>query len=88
MRPAECHSCGPISILPPARCVSRTSTGSRKFPPNHPIVTGDMVPTPGSTNVYEFGYDAPNHYLYVRFKLHGAPGEGVRPSTDELTYIR
>ena len=42
----------------------------KRFGPNHPIVTGDMVPTPGSTNVYEFGYDLEHGFLYVRFKDH------------------
>lgn len=41
--------------------------GSRNFPPDHPIVTGDMLPAPGSSNVHSFGYDAQSAYLYVRF---------------------
>ena len=60
--------------------------GNRKFPPNHPIITGDMVPTPGSTNVYEFGYDADSSYLYVRFKQGLAPGEHVRPQAPGALY--
>lgn len=47
----------------------RMETGiERAFPANHPLVTGDMVPTPNSTNVEEFGYDMPNGILYVRFQ--------------------
>lgn len=41
--------------------------GDRRFPPDHPIVTGDMVPAPGSSNVHSFGYDVDAAYLYVRF---------------------
>ena len=66
--------------------VGMTAGGSRKFPPNHPIVTGDMVPTPGSSNVYEFGYDADSAYLYVRFKIHSAPGEDHRPNAPGSLY--
>ena len=58
----------------------------QRFGPNHPIVTGDMVPTPGSTNVYEFGYDYEHTYLYVRFKGHGAPKEHVRPNSPGPLY--
>ncbi len=39
----------------------------RRFPPNHPIVTGDMLPAPHSSNVHSFGYDFEGAYLYVRF---------------------
>jgi hypothetical protein len=42
--------------------------GSRRVPENHPLVTGEMVRCPGSTNVYEFGYDNDAGYLYVRFQ--------------------
>ena len=66
--------------------VAMAHGGNRKFPPNHPIVTGDMVPTPGSSNVYEFGYDADSSYLYVRFKIGLAPGEGVRPNAPGSLY--
>lgn len=41
--------------------------GMGRFPPNHPIVTGDMVPAGGSSNVHSFGYDHQSAYLYVRF---------------------
>ncbi|MGO9108525.1 MAG: KTSC domain-containing protein [Thermoguttaceae bacterium] len=66
--------------------IAMSAGGSRKFPPNHPIVTGDMVPTPGSSNVYEFGYDADSSYLYVRFKLNAAPKEQVRPNAPGSLY--
>ena len=35
---------------------------------DHPMLTGEMVQCPGSTNVYEFGYDIESLYLYVRFQ--------------------
>ncbi len=41
---------------------------NRRFPKDHPIVTGDMIETPQSSNVYSFGYDLDVHTLYVRFK--------------------
>lgn len=41
--------------------------GFRNFPPDHPIVTGAMVPCPESSNVHSYGYDASAAYLYVRF---------------------
>ena len=66
--------------------ISMSAGGSRKFPPNHPIVTGDMVPTPGSSNVYEFGYDAETSYLYIRFKAGYAPKEHVRPNSPGSLY--
>ena len=40
---------------------------NRRFPPDHPIVTGEMVKAT-SSNVYEYGYDIENAYLYMRFK--------------------
>ncbi len=46
---------------------------NRRFPVDHPIVTGEMVRTPQSSNVYSYGYDIENALLYVRFK---APGKG------------
>ena len=42
--------------------------GTSRVPANHPMVTGEMVPCPSSTNVYEFGYDLEAGYLYVRFQ--------------------
>lgn len=47
---------------------------SQDFPPDHPIVTGDMVETPRSSNVYAFGYDLDTRSLYVRFKDRIPPG--------------
>jgi hypothetical protein len=41
--------------------------GKRRFPVDHPIVTGEMIPTPHSSNVHSFGYDVEHAYLYVRF---------------------
>lgn len=45
-----------------------TGGGSRKLPPDHPLVTGQMIETPQSSNVYAFGYDLQTHSLFVRFK--------------------
>jgi hypothetical protein len=75
-------------VQPAARSgdVPMAAGGSRRFPPDHPIVTGDMVPTPGSSNVYEFGYDADTASLFVRFKLASAPQEHVRPNAPGSLY--
>lgn len=40
------------------------------LPPDHPLVTGDMVPAPDSSNVHSVGYDASTGFLYVRFLDH------------------
>jgi hypothetical protein len=51
-----------------------------EYPKNHPVVTGKFVRAPSSTNVYEFGYDVDNHFLYVRYQeshergTRGGPG--------------
>ena len=58
---------------------------TRRFPANHPMITGDMVSTPQSSNVYQFGYDLDSWYLYVRFKAPGAPGE-ERPNAPGPMY--
>lgn len=55
----------------------------QRFGKNHPIVTGVMVPCPGSTNVYEFGYDFEHAYLYVRFKA-SAPRQELRMAPGSL----
>ena len=47
----------------------------QRFGRNHPIVTGEMVPTPHSTNVYEFGYDYGHQYLDVRYKASAGTKE-------------
>ena len=38
------------------------------YPRNHPVLSGRFVRVPNSSNVYEFGYDIDNHYLYVRYQ--------------------
>ena len=38
----------------------------RNFPPDHPIVTGEMVDC-RSSNVHSYGYDIQVHTLYVRY---------------------
>lgn len=50
--------------------------GSKKVPPNHPVVTGQMIETPESSNVYSFGYDLQTHSLFVRFKASIHEGGG------------
>ena len=60
---------------------------TRRFPRNHPIITGEMVPTPQSSNVHSFGYDNSSSYLYVRFKAAKAPGaKGPRPQSPGSLY--
>jgi len=51
---------------------------SQRFPRNHPIVTGEMLPTPSSSNVHSYGYDSENWYLYVRFKAAAPRGSKSR----------
>ncbi len=41
---------------------------AKRVPADHPLLTGEMVSTSASTNVYEFGYDIEHLYLYVRFQ--------------------
>lgn len=41
---------------------------TRRFPKTHPIATGEMLAGFKSSNVYAFGYDQRNAFLYVRFK--------------------
>lgn len=59
----------------------KVAGAKRRFPVGHPIVTGEMVRTPESSNVYAYGYDIETRNLYVRFR---APGEtdktGARPN--------
>lgn len=52
------------------RVVVDTGSGRRRFPPDHPIVTGDMQDAPKSSNVHSYGYDLPSHSLYVRYLDH------------------
>jgi len=40
--------------------------GFQQLPPDHPLVTGDMVPV-DSSNVHSVGYDLEHHLLYVRY---------------------
>ena len=49
--------------------------GTQRVPADHPLVTGEMVQCPGSTNVYEFGYDNEAGYLYVRFQSKHDKGQ-------------
>lgn len=45
-----------------------TPSGRKRYPVDHPIVTGQMIRTPNSTNVWAVGYDIESNYLYVRFR--------------------
>lgn len=47
---------------------------------DHPAVSGDMIPTPNSSNVHSVGWDSDHSFLYVRFlasntqkKMQGTP---------------
>jgi hypothetical protein len=42
--------------------------GMRRFPKDHPIVTGRFVRATASTNVYSYGYDVDNLWLYIRYQ--------------------
>ncbi len=46
-----------------------------RLPRNHPLVTGEMIETPESSNVYAFGFDNETHSLFVRFKDRPPPGQ-------------
>lgn len=48
---------------------------TRRFPANHPVVTGDMTETPQSSNVFSYGYDVESEYLYLRFKAPREKGQ-------------
>lgn len=54
----------------------------RTFSPNHPAVTGEMVRSPASSNVYSFGYDAETASLFIRFKDNPPPGSKTRERPD------
>lgn len=45
-----------------------TPSGRKRYPVDHPIITGQMIQTPNSTNVWAVGYDIESNYLYVRFR--------------------
>ena len=62
--------------------VTMQGGGTRSFPKDHPIVTGAMVKAPRSTNVYAFGYDLTNAFLYVRFQS-GGPEAGAPRGVDK-----
>ncbi len=62
--------------------IPMSAGGSKRYPVSHPLVTGEFVTTPNSTNVHSFGYDMPNAILYVRFL--GAGPEGRRAGEGSL----
>jgi hypothetical protein len=87
---------GPPRRMPPEEGVDvemgwRSNNEKRSFShisADDPMLTGEMVPTPASKEVYEFGYDIESHYLYVRFRTHsrdrdaqGGPGPLYRYSS-------
>jgi hypothetical protein len=47
-----------------------TDEGQKRVKPDDPIVTGEMIPTPASSNVHSFGYRLESRTLYVRFRDH------------------
>lgn len=68
--PAE--SVGEVQVERPAKTVK---INGREFSNRHPLVSGDMVLSPNSSNVHSFGYDLESDSLYVRFlasAVHGA----------------
>ncbi len=52
--------------------------GTKRFPRDHPVVSGEFIKAPSSTNVYSFGYDYQSAILYVRF-LAGHEGRRDGP---------
>jgi len=72
----------------PRKVVDMTLPGGtkRRFKVDHPIVTGAMVPTPNSTNVYSFSYNIESSNLFVRYrqaadvvaKVYGEKGHRTR----------
>jgi hypothetical protein len=61
--------------------VSLARGGRRRVASNHPLITGEFVSTPNSSNVHSFGYDMDTGYLYVRFNAEsGGPGSLYRYS--------
>lgn len=74
-RPADSQQHAPVMTNRGAR-VNLGRGGFRNFPPDHPIITGDMQPTPDSSNVHSFGYDLDSHSLYVRFQDKPDGGAG------------
>ena len=54
---------------------------NRRFPKDHPILTGEQTLTPRSSNVYSFAYDYDQWLLYVRFKEDGKEGKKNSPGS-------
>lgn len=53
----------------------------KRVPADHPMLTGEMVSTPESTNVYEFGYDIDTLTLYVRYQTEHQKGTRGGPGS-------
>jgi hypothetical protein len=57
----------------------QTGSGTQRFPADHPVVTGEEIPAPGSSNVFSFFYDLTKNAIYIRFlggnsQARGGPG--------------
>lgn len=63
-----------------------TTGKKQRFPIDHPIVSGAMVPAPQSSNVHSYGYDIENEQLYVRFKAPAPKGQKTRPNQPGSLY--
>ncbi|HPU34845.1 MAG TPA: KTSC domain-containing protein [Phycisphaerae bacterium] len=68
----------PVEPVAGGKVVIRGKT----FPPDHPVVTGEMVRARRSSNVYSFGYDAESGSLFIRFRPSPPPGSGTRAKPD------
>ncbi len=55
--------------------------GSKRYPKDHPMVTGQFVMTPASTNVHSFGYDMDAAILYVRYLHSDESGNATGPGS-------
>jgi hypothetical protein len=72
-------------VWPDQFAPSKTLAG---LPPDHPINTGDMVPTPNSTNVHSIGYHMDEQSLFVRFKAHHAGQKKTEKSNEPGSLYR
>ena len=61
--------------------VPLSTGGTKRFPKDHPIVTGEFVMCPASTNVHSFGYDLQSAILYVRYLHHDESGNRTGPGS-------
>jgi hypothetical protein len=59
---------GRLTVDVPLGRRGRQSSVTQRVRADHPMLTGEMVYCPNSSNVYEFGYDNETATLYVRFQ--------------------